>query len=263
MKNDYSYIDIKNALLQLDINKGDIIFCHSNLIPFGIPKKFNSVDDLCKIFFNSIIEKIGPKGTLIVPTFTYSFSKYRYNKLHSNKEAFDVANTKSLMGVFSEYVRKKQYSIRSQDPFYSVSAHGNNSKFFSETNFINSFNEKSLFAKLLNVDAKILNFNFPGTTLLHYFERKIKINYRFNKKFNGTIIDFNKKKINTNWYIYVAKKNEQKYQHNPFKFDNYIKNNNYCNQAVLGRGIITSINSIKIYNIVKDILKKDKLFLIN
>ena len=50
MKNDYSYIDIKSALKKLDINKGDIIFCHSNLIPFGIPNKFSVLTKFVEYF---------------------------------------------------------------------------------------------------------------------------------------------------------------------------------------------------------------------
>ena len=42
--------------------------------------------------------------------------------------------------------------------------------------------------------VKILNFNFSGCTFLHFIEKKLKVRYRFQKKFKGFIKINNKKK---------------------------------------------------------------------
>ena len=46
-----------------------------------------------------ILTEYFKKGTIIIPTFSYSFTK---------KETFDPTNTKSEVGIFSEIFRKKK-----------------------------------------------------------------------------------------------------------------------------------------------------------
>ena len=51
----------------------------------------------CETIYKTLRSFVGPTGTIIVPTFTYS---YRRN------EVFDVSRSVSINGVFSEYIRK-------------------------------------------------------------------------------------------------------------------------------------------------------------
>ena len=50
-------------------------------------------------YLMKILTEYFKKGTIIIPTFSYSFTK---------KEAFDPTNTKSEVGIFSEIFRKKK-----------------------------------------------------------------------------------------------------------------------------------------------------------
>src|SRR5688572_20489345 len=114
---DYAKADIKAALDRLPLERGDVVFCHSNLGFFGRAEGISNASDLCEMFFDAIMERIGPNGTLCVPTFTYSFSK-------SEPEMYDRDNSPSKMGMFAEWVREQEGSERSDDPCYSVAGFG-------------------------------------------------------------------------------------------------------------------------------------------
>src|SRR5262245_36521779 len=114
---DYTCNDLKAALDRLPLEKGDVVFCHSNLGFFGRAEGVTDSYGLCEMFFDAIMERIGSNGTLCVPTFTYSFSK-------AQPEVFDIANTAApKMGMFAEWVRVEHGKMRrSFDPCYSVVA---------------------------------------------------------------------------------------------------------------------------------------------
>lgn len=246
---DYSELDLKNKLVKLGIKKGDIVFCHSNIGFFGKMKNCKNKDQLCKTFFKIIFKIIGTKGTLIVPTFTYSFFK---------KEKYNL-NSASSMGIFSEWVRKKKSALRTNDPNFSVSIIGNKKIFFSKTCNNNTYDKNSFFGKFHKLNGKILNFNFPGSTILHYYEKIIGVNYRFEKKFKGTSIG-NKEETWTVYSRYLRNKNSI---HNPFKLMDKLRVDKKKCFVTLGKGEIFAIQSVVLFNFVKKFLKKDKNFLIS
>ncbi|HEB9285742.1 TPA: AAC(3) family N-acetyltransferase [Campylobacter coli] len=103
--------DLKQALKKIGLKQGDILCVHSELFKLGevlIPKK-EFLQDIIDIFF----EIIGKKGTLIMPTFTYSFNRYK---------DYDKTYTKSTVGILTEYFRitmaAEGKGIRTNDPIF-------------------------------------------------------------------------------------------------------------------------------------------------
>ena len=98
------------------LQKGDKVLLHSNLKCL-----FKSLLNK-KIIFNvgdiadSILEFLGPKGTLVLPTFNFDFC---------NGKPFSFLDTQSQMGIFSEFFRNKNKLNRTWHPVYSFSIHGN------------------------------------------------------------------------------------------------------------------------------------------
>jgi len=256
---DYSIEDLKKALNFLKIKKNDNIYCHSNIGYFGIMKETRDKDKICKKIYNCIKNVIGKKGTLIVPTYSYSFSKKRNGIIYRKKEDFDLKKTKSTMGVFSEWIRKNPNSLRSIDPFFSSAVIGHKKKFFTENLSNNSFDENSLFSKLLKLNVKFLNFNFNGYTFIHFIERKLNVKYRFNKKFYGEIVLNKKKKIN--WYIFVRYLYDKKFVDNHMPLINHMKDYNLIRTYNVGRGEISTTNAEKIYKTIRSKIKKNGLYL--
>lgn len=243
---DYSLSDLKKALIRVGVKKGDNILCHSNIGYFGRIKNINTSEQLCQSFLKVILSIIKKDGTLIVPTFSYSFF---------NKENFIINKTKSKMGIFSEYIRKHQKSIRSSDPNFSVAAIGRHSKYFSETNNENTYGEESFFDKFHKSNGKILDFNFIGSTIIYYYERKLNVPYRFDKKFYGLI---NNKKKNI---IVFSRKLGKKNIHDALPITNLMKKDKILKVSKLGRGEVTCITSHNFFKYIKKKYKKNNLIL--
>ena len=88
--------DVVDALIQVGLKEGDLVLIHSDVSSFG---KLGEVRDrqlFLQLILDAFFEVIGLEGTLIVPTFTYSFCK---------KEVFEALKTPSTVGIFSEFIR--------------------------------------------------------------------------------------------------------------------------------------------------------------
>ena len=250
-KNNYHFTkkQLNKKLVQLGLKKNDIVFSHSNLAFFG---KIKEKDNICKIFLKTIFEIIGPNGTLIVPTFTYSINKI-----------FNKKKTPSVCGVFSEYTRQTSLGLRSKDPIFSIYAIGKYAKYLTKIKSLNNyecFGEDSFFYKFYKLSGKIMNFNDTcASTHVHLFEKFLNVNYRKNKVFNCTILENSKRKKRN--IIFYCVKNLRK---NEARFDLFHKmslKQKFAKQVKLGLGVITSMNIIQMKKVVEKGLKKNKNFL--
>jgi len=250
---DYSKKDIVNALINVGIKSGDKVFIHSNIGFFGSLENVKGKKEYYKAFKESIFEVIGITGTLVVPTFTYSFCKGNY---------FDKKNSLSYMGFFSEAVRLDKESLRSDDANFSISAIGKDAKFFTENSSEYSFGENSFWGKFLKLNGRFCNFNFDSvSTFIHYVERKLGVPYRYDKPFEGFIIDCGKK-IKKRFYHFCYDLN--KLEHYPiyYKFDKKAKFKGFAKSANLGRGQIVLISAKDTFELIRKEIKKDPAFLI-
>tara|TARA_Y100000294_G_C8553921_1_gene336452 strand:+ start:567 stop:1280 length:714 start_codon:yes stop_codon:yes gene_type:complete len=235
-------------LQSVGLKKGDTVFCHSNLIFFG-RSKYNS-NLLPKIFLECFMEVLGKKGTLAVPTFTYSFC---------NNQNFNPKKYKSICGVFAEYTKKSKQALIYEDPNLSVAVIGKYKKYLTKEPTVDAYGKDSFFDKFYNLKGKICNLNLDITsTFIHYFEKKLKVKYRFNKAFTGFMIK-KQKKIYTKsilWVRYLRPSTKQ----NLDKLINIAKKKTKVSN--LGRGFITSINLKDNFEIIKKNFTKDPKFLI-
>ena len=252
--NDYKRTDILDALSKVGISSGDTIYCHSNIGLFGIIEDYRSKRGVCEEFYKAIFDIIGSEGTLIVPTYT--------THIPSNNEVFDPNSTVSKMGVFAEYIRMLPESIRSLDPFYSISAIGKDANYYCDNIPNNSFSKSSSFDRIYINNVKIVCFNHPGCTFLHFVERELKVPYRFDKTFICRYV-INNKLLEEEWKIWVRYLSDDKLVHSPIKFVNFIKNELIAKFANLGRGEVLSIETSKVFDSVRFGLKKDPWFLVN
>ncbi len=172
------YLDFVNALKKVGVDKEDTIFVHSDISVFG---KLAALDRnfLLQTLIDAIKETVGEDAIIIMPTFCYSFC---------NGELYDVANTKSIVGVLTEYFRKQPDVSRTIHPIFSVVIWGKH-----KNNLLNigkdSFDKKSIFGKLHQMNGKIvfLGAPFQSCTYIHYIEQMHGIPYRYMKTFKGKI----------------------------------------------------------------------------
>jgi aminoglycoside 3-N-acetyltransferase len=245
---DYTHADLRLALNRLPLERGDVVFCHANIGFFGRAAGVTYESGLCQMFFDAIMARLGPGGTLCVPTFTYSFPK---------GEDFDPAKTPSKMGSFAEWVRKEPLSERSFDPCYSVAAIGDAADDILGSVAENSFDANaSFFARLWDWQGKVLNLNFDaGSTFIHHVERALDVPYRFDKTFRGTIVGAPAR--STIWVRYRDDALEARFE----TFDSLARANGDFKTVKLGRGEMGVISAEATYRLIKNTLPLRPWFL--
>lgn len=252
-KNEYEYNDIVYALKNVGLEKGDSVFIHSNLGFFGKMKDATVSDDYNNFFKNAIFEIIGENGTLITPTFSFSFC---------NSKKFDVEQTPGVCGMFSEFIRKNNMSMRSNDPNFSISAIGKYAKFFTENCSSHSFGQSSFWERFLTKKGKICNFNFDSaSTLFHHIEKILNVSYRFDKKFQGEL-KIGDKFVEKEFKHFVYNKNKPEHAPNFEKFHNKAMKLKKVKISNLGRGQITCITAEDTLEIIKNEIVIQPNFLI-
>ncbi|MEM2175079.1 MAG: AAC(3) family N-acetyltransferase [Candidatus Aenigmatarchaeota archaeon] len=250
---DYTYEDIVRALHEVGLQRGDNVFVHSNLAFFGKLKNATTRLDYYLAFKKGFFDVIGPEGTLIVPTFSYSFCR---------GEIFDKEKTPGLnMGFFSEMVRQDPTSYRSEDANFSVAAIGKNARYFTKDAPEYSFGPNSFWDKLLRMNGKICNLNLnAGSTFIHYVERELKVPYRWDKPFRGISI-INGKRVERIFYHFVRDLEKPEYYPDFTKFDKLARELGLAKWCKLGRGEVVCISAKDTFELIKQNIARDLFFL--
>jgi aminoglycoside 3-N-acetyltransferase len=137
------------------IKSGDIILVHSSL------SKIGHLIDGPKTFVDALINVVGEKGTILMPTSPNAVYQFDYIQQH---KIFDVLNTPSKTGKITEYFRTLPGVKRSWHPTEPVSGWGANVDFFLDEHFnqLTPYNSKSPFYKVSEQGGKLL---YIGVTL--------------------------------------------------------------------------------------------------
>ncbi|MCR8705747.1 AAC(3) family N-acetyltransferase [Campylobacter sp. 2352 PW] len=246
----YSNVDLIEAFKKLGITKGDILCVHTELFNFGTP--LLPRNEFLQTILDCFFEVIGKEGTLIMPTFTYSFCKNRiYNKLNSRSE----------VGILTEYFRKYNGTKRTNDPIFSFAIKGAKEKLFLKDT-TSCFGKNSVYDILTKENGNIILFGMynSGYTFVHYIEEFCKVPYRYYKNFSGILIDEKNTKQNINIDYYVRDLKEDvvlsaKKQILILKEDNNFHIINFAGSCIV------STNSIKYFQSTLKYLKRDPYFL--
>jgi aminoglycoside 3-N-acetyltransferase len=173
--------DVTEALRSIGVGEGSTALVHPDAIVaaqfIGVPEAYR-LDAL----IDAVERAICPSGTLVIPTFSYSFTK---------GEPFDRQHTPSAVGMVSERFRTLPGVLRSGDPIFSFAARGKLAEELCAIAVRECFGEGSVFALLHRVNAQIVNLGCSmtrGGTFVHYVEVAHGVQYRYKKEFSGTII---------------------------------------------------------------------------
>ena len=175
----WDVVDIERTLYETGAADCEALFIHSDVM-FGRPAEgFRKRDYLSTLW--AVISGLGMKS-LIVPTFTYSFP---------NGEDYSIADSKTSMGAFNEFVRKTDGRYRTDDPLLSVSVPMALKPSFDHVSD-HSLGEGSALDILHHMDG--VKFLFFGAemaecfTYVHYVEKMLDVPYRFDMPFTGKVI---------------------------------------------------------------------------
>jgi aminoglycoside 3-N-acetyltransferase len=111
----WSRDDLVRALRSVRIGPGDVVYfqvCHETL---GPAEGATTDAELSRLMYAALLEVVGPTGTILAPSYTFSFCR---------QEVFDTIETPTVVGpwntftAFPEFLRRLPGAVRSCDPIF-------------------------------------------------------------------------------------------------------------------------------------------------
>lgn len=236
----------------LGIKKNDNIIIHSNsagIFQYKNTEKHN----LYNKFFKSIKDSVGAKGTILIPTYNYDFAR---GKL------FDKEKSESQVGSFGNYLLKKYYKNRSDEPIFNHLIFGRLKKKLMNCKLNEAFGDESIFAMMEKFKFKIICFccSPNNITFLHYIEKLANVKYRYNKIFKGYILKNKRKtKIKLN---YFARKTKKKFHLKEVKILKLLDKKKFISRK-FGKFLCYSVSTDYLIKRLKKKLLNNNFFLVN
>jgi aminopeptidase-like protein/aminoglycoside N3'-acetyltransferase len=185
--------ELQDALVRVGVTSGDTIFCHVSLDAL---RSFQSMSDP-GILLTCLREVVGEDGTLVVPTYTFSFSKQQNFSVNSSPaQSGDWSTSVEIV----EFIRKFPGAVRSRDPIYSVTAIGHRAKELLSNLPNTCFGKGSIYERLIKVGGKIctIGVELKDVTFLNHLEEVADKPLRFNRLYTGYIRE-SSARVKTGW----------------------------------------------------------------
>ncbi len=184
----YDRSSLVNALMQVGLHQGDVVYFEVSPETLRTPECGNSAESVSENLYSAMREVVGPDGTLLVPSFSFSFE---------NNEDFDVERTPSAETkcgsslAFVEYFRTLPGVVRSSDPNCSIAALGSRAREFVTGLPNTTFGKDCVYDRLVTAGGKICSVgaSFADTPLLHYMEEMLGVPFRYKQLFTGRILE--------------------------------------------------------------------------
>ena len=244
----YNKATLVNALLAAGVQKGDVIFSHVSLGRLGYPEEGSDTETACKVLHEAFIEVLGDQGTLLVPTYTYSIGK---------GEVYDIQDTPSTVGPYTEYFRKLPGAVRSRDPMLAVTGMGPKAEDLLTDLPKTCYGEGSLYHRMRKIGARICNVGISlyWATFRHHIEEVANVPFRFKKLFTGYICD--KGVMSYERWIYFAAPLVTNCNPDGMKLDRKARLIGLCKSVSIGRSKIICIDSQEYFELGLDELSRD------
>lgn len=246
-KADYGYEDILTALRKLGVQEGDDLFLHSNLGFFGRPEGCSSGEELCALFEKALRTSVGESGTVIVPTYSYSYCR---------GEIYDPYAAGTTCGSLADYMRRKYPENRTLDPNFSVCGVGGRIQEYQKCNIHESFGTGCFWDMLMEHDGKILCMNVhAASTMVHFIECRNQVGYRYNKAFNGeSLIDGKRKK---DYAVHFCCDDEES-RPDVDRITELCRTGGIMKEESLGKGLIGAYSAKEFFSFFSGLLEKNE-----
>lgn len=176
-------INYKDVITTLEISKGETIFFTSNLTFLAYDAAVNKEKFDENFILDTLIEKIGPNGTLILPVYNWDFC---------HGIPFDYKHTQSKTGHLGNEALKRDDFKRTKNPIYSYAVWGKDKEYLCSLDPVISLGKNTVFEymHLNNVKNVVLDVDISDHyTICHYVEQIHGVPYRYNKYFKADYID--------------------------------------------------------------------------
>lgn len=233
----YTVGDMKAALSGIGIHSGDDICVHSQIFSFGkplLPKK-EFLDTLIRL----LLEQIGETGTLIMPTFTYSFCK---------QEKYMVSKTPSTVGILTEAFRTYPGAQRTCHPIFSFAVMGKRAEEYLDIG-PDAFGHDSVYGKMMRNHGKYVLFGANvAYTACYLPEEHVSVSYRYFKEFKGIIqyADGSERRMSIPYY--VRDLNAKQSDLSEDKVARFLLETGIQRQVTFGKGTIGAFEIKQMYD---------------
>lgn len=230
-RKEFVFQDIVKAIKNSGIEKGDVAMIHADLSKFGKLGDITDKTEFASAFIEAFRKVLRKEGTLIAPTFTYSFC---------NNEIYDPDKTPSTVGLFTEELRKRKDAFRSIHPIFSIAAIGKRAEELTANISKNSFGKGSIYDKLQKIENSkyvIFGVDYFACTQIHYIEEKLGAPYRYVKKFKGKIKI--KDKVYDDEYEYYVRPLDKSAIPDFDKIEKHFLDAGFLKKTPLGRAFIS------------------------
>lgn len=163
--------DIICSLTDLGVQSGSLLMVHSSLSSIG------NVQGGAETVVDALLKVLGPKGTLVVPTFTYPGD---YPPSRDPNWIFDPDRTPSAMGAITNAARTRPQAQRSFHLWHSVAAIGPLANTITTIGGSSAWNSNSPMAWICKNGGQFLLLGVPygNLTAIHIWEVALAVAYR-------------------------------------------------------------------------------------
>jgi aminoglycoside 3-N-acetyltransferase len=244
--------DLVAALEAVGAADCQALYVHTGL-SFGMPNPALRRVELLEALYRALLEIAVP--TICVPTFTFSFC---------NGVEYDVQTSRSAMGALNEYVRLRPEAVRSVDPLMSVALIGQDRDLVENLGH-ESIGTDSTFDKLSR--RRGVKFLFLGVrpgacfTYMHHLEWKARVPYRYNRGFEGRIIDAGRSQIDR--YTLFVRYRGVTPNEGSFTYEELLAAQGHLRTAQFGDSRISCVSEPEASRVYLDLLRQDPNYFIS
>lgn len=254
---DYSETELLSALLAAGIESGDLVFVQADLEALGAARGGGTPEQQAALVLRALRRAVGGDGTLIVPTYTFSFCR---------QERFDVERTPAVSGIWSpsaaflEHVRQQPGAVRSGDPIHSVAALGPAARQLLADLPATCFGPDSLPHRLRHAGGKVclLGVGLSESPIVHHAEAMMGVPFRFKKLFTGEIVD--KGEPRRAGWVYDVRVLGAAADLDAARIDRARLARDLVRDAPVGRGLVTVTEAERFYDFICAALAEDPWF---
>lgn len=180
------YIKLRDLASHFGLHKGDKVYVTSDVkeLLYGLMHHDDETD--LSILIDSIIDIIGEEGTLVFPTFNWSFC---------GGTPYDYYKTPCKTGSLGKIALKRDDFRRTKHPIYSFAVWGKDQDVLCSMNNKSSFGDDSPFAYMVEHGYRNLFIDKDlehSFVFVHYVEQSVgHLRYRYLKDFTAEYTDEN------------------------------------------------------------------------
>ena len=246
----YSYDEILEAYRGAGVEAGRIVYVTGN---FGRPGLYHAAgkSELLDAHFSALRELVGPDGTIVVPTHSWS--------LCNTSLLFDPLSTPSETGPFTEYVRQRPSAVRQFHPFGSHTALGREADALCSNNSRHVFGVHSPFQRMIDKNALYVSVGQEmenSISIVHHVELVMGVPYRYSKEFvqpcrvDGKISD-------ETFYVFVTRNECEIKRNGNVKLMAHFKERYVVRRVGLGRSFVEALSMKDFFWSATNLLKRD------